>query len=376
LAPPLPLKKKGLARMTTAAFGNDPRKIERYRAFWNRGAAKRPLVGFTLVGWFPLGEFPGVTRSWGRAAYLTPEMIEPAAFIDDFLRILREGETLDDDILRGASPGQTALVWLANALGCKVRILPENIMAEERRLSWDEALKVRLDRDNPWFRKYLEFADLLVATAAGRFPIGHAAEIGPTDLHAVLRSHTDAIMDLVDEPEKAAELLAKLGDIFREFTEALWSRVPRFHGGCFDAQYSLWSPGDIVRLQEDAIAAYSPDLYRKFVQPVDRKLAGHFASSFMHLHSTSLAFLDAVLEIDEIKCVEMNNDAIGGPTVADLAPHLRKIQDAGKPLLVRGSFTPEEMRLLMDTLEPRGLMFDILVKSLKETEALRPLLGM
>jgi hypothetical protein len=26
-------------------FGNDPAKIERYRAFWGRGEARRPLVG-------------------------------------------------------------------------------------------------------------------------------------------------------------------------------------------------------------------------------------------------------------------------------------------------------------------------------------------
>jgi len=38
-------------------FGNDPRKIERYLAFWNRSDVRRPLVGFSLVGWFPFGQF-------------------------------------------------------------------------------------------------------------------------------------------------------------------------------------------------------------------------------------------------------------------------------------------------------------------------------
>ena len=35
-------------------FGNDPEKIERYRAFWNRDSVDRPLVGFSFVGWYPL----------------------------------------------------------------------------------------------------------------------------------------------------------------------------------------------------------------------------------------------------------------------------------------------------------------------------------
>ena len=35
-------------------FGNDPAKIERYKAFWNRDDVDRPLVGFSFVGWYPL----------------------------------------------------------------------------------------------------------------------------------------------------------------------------------------------------------------------------------------------------------------------------------------------------------------------------------
>jgi hypothetical protein len=127
-------------------------------------------------------------------------------------------------------------------------------------------------------------------------------------------------------------------------------------------------------MQEDATAVYSPRLYRQFVQPVDRMLARHFASNFIHLHSTSLFLLDAILEIEEIQCYEINNDALG-PPVAQIVPHLQKIQAHGKPLLVRGSFTPEELRLVMDTLEPRGLFLNIMVRNLAETEALRPIAG-
>ena len=66
-------------------------------------------------------------------------------------------------------------------------------------------------------------------------------------------------------------------------------------------------------MQEDATAVFSPALYRKFVQPVDRMLAGHFASSFIHLHSTSMFLLEAFLEIEEIRCFEINNDVCGPP---------------------------------------------------------------
>ena len=139
--------------MSKAPYGNDPAKIERYKDFWSRADVKRPLVGFTFVGWFPFGEF-AACKNWGSSKYLTPDMIDPAAFMEDHLRMMREGEVVDDDLLRGAGPTQVAVPFLPGALGCKVRILSDNVMGEEQNLSWEEALQVRLDHHNPWFRKY------------------------------------------------------------------------------------------------------------------------------------------------------------------------------------------------------------------------------
>lgn len=356
------------------AFGNDPAKIERYRAFWLRSDVSRPLTGFSFAGWFPLGEF-SACRPWLDSEFLTPEMIDPAALIDDHLRMMSEGERMDDDLIRGACPGQVAIPWIPAMIGSRLRILPENILGEEHRLCWDDALALRLESGNPWLRKYLEYAAALAGAAGGRFPVSHSPELGPTDLHAVLRGHTESVMDLTDEPDRSRLLLEVCGDIFRKVTEELWRTVPLFHGGWFDAQYSLWAPGAIVRLQEDATAVYSPSLYRRFVQPVDREIAARFPSSFIHLHSTSMFLLDAILEIEEIRCFEINQDVLGPPPER-MVRYFRRVQDAGRPLLIRGSFTPDELRLLMDSLDPRGLMLLVMVKSMDEVETLRPVVGM
>ena len=360
--------------MSKAPYGNDPAKIARYLDFWSRAEVKRPLVGFSLVGWFPFSEF-AACRNWGSTRYLTPDMIDPAAFMDDHLRMLREGEIVEDDMLRGAAPSQVALFFLPGVLGCKVRILSNNVLGEEQNLSWEEALRVRFDPQNPWFRRYVEFGQALATQARGLFPVSHAADLGPTDLHALLRGQTQSILDLTDESAKSAELLARMGDIFCEFTQEFWKAIPLFHGGYFDGQYSLWSPGPIVRMQEDASAVYSPDLYRKFVQPVDRKLASHFASAFIHLHSSSMFLLDAFLEIEEIRCFEINND-VCGPPMREMVGYFQKVQKAHRPLLIRGSLSPEDLDLLMDCLEPRGLFLNIMVNSIKEIENLRARLGM
>ena len=357
------------------SFGNDPAKIAGYRAFWDRAPVKRPLVGFSIKSWFPLQEF-SASAAWQDRDVLTPDMVDPEAFLDDQEQQLREGEVICDDIIRGASPSM-AVPWLDGMLGATLRILPGTVLGVERTLTWDELADLRLDPERPWFKKYIAFIEALVRHSAGRYPVSHGALIGPSDIAALLRGHTQSVLDLVQSPGETRQLLRRCGDIFRQVTEEGWKRIPLFHGGYYDAPYQLWSPGPIVRLQEDASGVLSPKLYREFVQPVDREVAGHFPSAFIHLHTNSMFLYDLFLEVEEIRCFQVNYELhSGGPPVAGMIPAWRKIQAAGRPLLIRGSFTPDELRLLVDSLDPRGLYLYVMVGSPAEADTLRPALGM
>jgi len=356
-------------------FGNDPSKIDRYKAFWDRDDVDRPLVGFSTVGWYPLQYF-SACRTWNVNDYITPDMIRPDEWLDDYEGLLREGEEIEDDMLRGACPIQVAFpCFIPAILGCKIRVLPGNVIGEEQNLPWLKALEKRLDQQNPWFEKYMEFALALVNRADGRFPIGHGVELGPVDLHALLRGHNESIFDLMDEPERSAELLMRLGQVCVDFFKATWNRLPLYHGGYFDAQYQLWAPGPVARMQEDATAVVSPELYRKLIQPVDRMIAAQFDCSFIHLHSTSMFMLDAFIEIEELRCFEINLEQFNIP-VKDMIKHLRMVQESDRPLVIRGSLTQDEARLIMDRLDPRGLYLHIVAETKDEPDGLRRILGM
>ncbi|MDR1933818.1 MAG: hypothetical protein LBQ57_13460 [Spirochaetales bacterium] len=354
-------------------FGNDPAKIEGYKKFWRRDRVKRPLVGFSLKSWFPLDEFTA-SASWKKDEALRPEMIIPEEFLDDQEKLLKEGDVMDDDILRGASASQ-AVFWADGVLGCSMRVLPGNIAAESRNLSWEEIDKIGFDRGSPWYKKYLEFTSALVERSKGRYPVSPSCLNGPLDYVVSLRGHEQTAVDLMLDPEPAASLLERMGSFFIAFAKETWQRIPLFYGGWYDAQYNIWAPETIVRLQEDAIAVLSPDLYKKYVRPVDERISADFGSAFIHLHATSMIVLDQMLEIPTLRCFQINND-VGGPPVSWLIPYLRQVQKADKPLVIRGSFTPDELRLLVDSLEPAGLYLYIMVGDMKETEALRPIVGM
>lgn len=314
-------------------FGNDPAKIKKYQAFWERKTVRRPLVGLTMVGWFPLTYFSS-PKSWEVGNYVTVEMIRPKEWLDDQERLLMEGEQMEDDILRGVCPTQVAFpCFLTSILGCKTYVLPDTVLPEERKLSWYEALLVRFDRQNVWYRCYLDFLEALNRQSRGRYPVSHGAELGPVDLQAVLRGHTQSLLDIIEEPEKSAQLIHKLGVIFRDFFKDVWQQIPLYSNGYFDAQYQLWAPGPIIRMQEDATASFSPALYRQLVQPVDRMIARAFTYSFIHLHSTSMFLLDSFLEIEEIRCFEINVETFN-ISVRDMIQYFHKVQEAERALLV------------------------------------------
>lgn len=356
------------------AFGNDPKKIDGYRKFWARESVKRPLVGFSFKSWFPLDEFKA-SASWPKDGRLTPEMVVPEDFLDDQERLLNEADRIEDDILRGASPSQ-AVFWCCGTLGAQMRVLPGNVVAEDRSLSWEEAEKVWANRaSRPWYKKYMDFIDALVKRSAGRFPVSHGTLVGPLDYSVNIRGHEQTVVDLMLDPDPAYALMERGGDFFIDMTKDAWSRIPQFHGGWFDAQYQLWAPGPIARMQEDAVAVMSPDLYKRYVKPVDERIANAFPNAFMHLHATSMFVLDHILEIESLRCLEINND-VGGPPVAEMVPHFMKAQKAGRSLLVRGSFSEDELRLLMDKLDPRGLYIYIMVQDEAEIDRLKPIVGM
>ena len=361
--------------MSTFPFGNDPSKIERYKQFWERASVSRPLVGFSFKSWFPLDEFEA-SSSWKKDTFLTPQQVRPADFIVDQERLLREGEEIEDDILRGASPSQ-AIFWGAGTLGSQMRVLPGNIVAVDRELAWEELIDVSLEshRNSPWFSIYLDFIDRLVNSSNGHYPVSHGSLLGPLDLAVSLRGHEQTAVDFMLEPEKALDLLMRLGEFFTGITKAAWDRIPLFHGGHYDAQYQLWAPGSIVRLQEDAVAVISPDLYKSYISKVDKLVASNFDSSFMHLHATSMFILHHILENEHLRCFEINND-VGGPPLKEMLPYFKMVQQADRPLIIRGSFTEDELKLLTDSLDAAGLYLYIMVSDKNEIETLKPIVGM
>ena len=84
--------------------------------------------------------------------------------------------------------------------------------------------------------------------------------------------------------------------------------------------------------------------------------------------------LDAFLEIEEIRCFEINIESFNIP-VNGMIKYFKMVQDADRPLLLRGSFTEDELRLVRDSLDPRGLYLHIMPNDNQNIDVMRRILG-
>ena len=338
-------------------------KIEKYKQFWSIDEVKRPLIGIDIGGYFPLNRF---TVPAEENQQILPEMIDPASYIKDYEDFLNASNLVHDDLIRGVCP-ISAVPWMEAMLGCNIKRGGDSIWAQERHGSWEELLPIKLDASNPWFSKYLTFIEVLQEHFRNVCPVGQPILRGMSDLMAVLRGHSESIIDCIESPEKAGELIEMCKNAFLSLVQEQYKRIEPFHNGYFIEQYYLWSPDKIVRLQEDFSALLSPDLLDQFIIGPDRYLASQFPCSFIHLHTPSLFLLDQILEIDELDVIQINKDA-SGMEVDEIMPYFQKVQKSNKRLVIRGPLTEEDMLLISKNLSPNGLLIQTIMDNPSEVE--------
>ena len=79
------------------------------------------------------------------------------------------------------------------------------------------------------------------------------------------------------------------------------------------------------------------------------------------------------LEIEELRAFEMNIEPFN-IELPDMIKYFRMVQEADRPLLIRGSVTGDELKLLLDNLDPAGLYLYIMVEDMRDVDNLKKIL--
>lgn len=356
--------------------------LDRHRAFWERRAVDRPLlreVGRYAVSRsgvepmkLPLAD--GTLAPEGMR--LTPELLDPAVVHASY----REGTqqaafgrtltaeredygvdlTVSGDVFAPVAP-YSLVPWVEAILGCPIHVSlkahsmwslpPYENLGQIDRITVDPA----------WLDKLREFTAFLVEHSHGRFLVTQTLMRGISDMLEALLGGDGLGLAIYDDPIMFHAVAAQCAEVFIQIAQAQLDLLPRFRGGLSNP-FGIWAPGTSIRTQDDASALLSPAQYAAFILPYQERIAAAFDYSVIHLHSACLHIAEAICD-SSITAVQVSLDPVPfGPTVPELLPQLARILKK-KPLILEGPFTPAELELTLNTLDPRGLFIGASIES-------------
>jgi len=335
--------------------------LPRHEAFLSRATVDRPLLGAWVGGYYPADQFPQGHHAWQIGQLLRPADVCFDAFHSDYETVYRMHREAEDDFFYVGS-AYWGIPWLEAILGCAVHVGETSCWAEmcsPDRCDFDL-------RDNAWFQCLMRFTQDLLQLAAGRFPVCAPLLRGPGDAACAVCGPEAVAMALIDGEPWIDELLARCARVRLKVLEHLHGVIPAWLGTHAVGGYAcrVWAARPVAYYQEDSAAVLNPRLFADHLLPLARLTKPLAAVHFIHLHSSCLYMVDALLADDTFAVIEVNLDHPGSsPPLAQYLPVLRRIQQAGRPLLLWGEIGPSDWDLLQRGLSPTGLSIQPIVES-------------
>jgi len=325
-------------------------------AFWNLDETERPLI----AGWVGSYQAPELYPC-GMAELAEGELL-PAdlvfdAFVPDYEALYVAHKDLGTDVPWAAFPVMV-VPWLEAIAGCPIYHHQGHVWAGPIADAYEQLGRQRPMIREMWLDKLLEFTCRLVDLAAGRFPVALSLMRGPADLLAAVRGAEQSIYDLIDRPGDAGRLLALFTDLWIAVANAQRVKLPAFCGGYSLSIQSLWCRKFGGWFQDDAVAFWSPDLYRKHLRQHEARLAQCMPVTGIHLHSAALFTVDDLVQMPGLDVIEINLDDVG-LRIPEMIPCFQRVLKR-KRLLVWGAFTESDLIAMHNALPARGLALQLI----------------
>jgi hypothetical protein len=217
---------------------------------------------------------------------------------------------------------------------------------------WNDPNHFRFDSEWPWVKNYLETVRRVARDAAGRYLVVLPDLAAGVDILVAMRSPAMLCMDLFEQRQAmrwAAELTVPAwAEVYRLIAETITSE-----GAGYMLWHNVWSnqPYDIPAC--DFNNMISPEDFAEVCLPPLQLQTAAIPRVCYHLDGPGCArHVDTLLAMDSIQAIQYTPGA-GSPSALAKLPMLKKIQDAGKSLLV---FPPAgEIAELARKLDPQRL---------------------
>jgi hypothetical protein len=227
---------------------------------------------------------------------------------------------------------------------------------------------LRFDAQQLLYRKTIELADALSSAAAGKFFVSMPDAAGAIDCLAHLRGSERLLVDLVEDRAWVQGATRAILDVWLSTTETVYQHLRGVNdGGSSVGWLSTWAEGRHAQTQCDISVMISPADFRDLVVSEITTQAGWMDHSLYHLDGREqIRHLDALLQLDEVDCIQWTC-VEGQPPPTAFIPELRRIQQAGKRLLIM-NYDLQVIERLLQELSSAGLYLVTRASSREEAE--------
>ncbi len=326
---------------------------------WWRRENDRPLVGTFAPVHYPFGGM-----DFG---------VQPSEILHRKLGNVRAGSVVPEDSVPVAYPDLgTAFIPALAGAGIEY----------DGRTSWSHPcaesirdLKVKpFDPSHPLWAKFMAlFRPLIDNWSWDTYLPAATVMLGPLDILSGMLGPQTLAMELYENPELVCSAAMDAATLSRDAFDVQMRMIRK--AGLTEGMADwmrFWLPGSGLCYSEDFCALCGEEHFRRFFMAPDARFICGLDSPFLHLHSAGLKCLPAILELPNLKAIEISNDP-NGPDLDGIIKAARKVQAARIPLQLSNwehPLTRDEIAHILDSVDARGLKITLQASSLAEAEAL------
>ncbi len=232
---------------------------------------------------------------------------------------------------------------------------------------WEEYKPFVLDKQSFYYQKMLEMTKAAVEDGKDKYLVG-IADIHPAaDGLVAMRSPQELCIDTIERPEFIQRGSLELFEGFKSMYDDLYALTTKYQKGSTNWM-GIWHPEKWYVTSCDFCCMISPDSFEELVIEELEKELEFLDASIFHLDGPgALKHLDRLLQVEKLKGIQWVYGA-GQPSASHWLDVLKKIQNSGK--LIQVSVEPEELDVMLENLEPEGVMYTINTHSEEEAKDL------
>lgn len=351
--------------------GNPPRATASDHGLWKENW---PQTRENFVRWWrhdglvvsPVmwGDYPARRKPWDESTRPPPAPTNEARFSDPaYVAASAHWQLAQADCRLDAIPIAQVDIGpgsLAAYLGSEPRFGESTIWFDPVIHEPDACPAIRFDAGNRWWQRQLELIDAVRLRAGGRYFVGCPDLVENIDVLSSLREAQQLMVDMIERPDWVKARLREITDAYFTVFDELYPRLRDPDGGMAFWAFALWGPGRTAKIQCDAGAMISREMFDDFAAPELRRQSSRIDHVMFHLDGTqAIQHLDTLLQIDEIDAIEYTAQAgIESGGHARWWPLYRRIIEAGKSVQAL-DVRPDEVAPLLNAIGTKGVYLHV-----------------